>query len=974
MTAERDGMSVDATSIGPGTRLGPYQIEGLLGAGGMGQVFRARDTRLGRTVAIKVSLKQFSGRFEREAHAIAAMNHSHICTLYDVGPNYLVMELVEGETLADALKRGPLPLDHALQYATQIADALAAAHAQGIVHRDLKPGNVMIGPAGVKVLDFGLAKHAVEAGEHTETVALAAADPRTEAGQMIGTVAYMSPEQAEGKHIDVRSDVFAFGVVLYEMLSGRRPFQGESTLSTLASILQATPEPLRHHRERIPGGVEQIVRRCLEKKPEARYQSASEIQQALAAFRRSSTAATFAVPRLALIAAALLVLLAAGAYGWWTYQRASRVRWVEETAVPQIARLIQEDRGLAALKLFREAEQYAPSSRSLFRLAEGVAARPVALETTPAGARVYISDYTAGAGDDLSQWQLLGEAPVKIDQAPIWGYYRIRATKAGFAPTDVVFGGADVVRLTLQPERAVPPGMVWVPAIAATSTAPPVALPAFWMDRFEVTNRQFKEFLDAGGYRKPEYWKQPFVKHGQVVPWQQAISEFRDVSGRPGPATWELGAYPEGTGDVPVGGISWYEASAYADFAGKSLPTVYEWHRAAGIGSTVNSDVLQLSNFGSKAPGPVGAQRGMNPFGSFDMAGNVKEWTANAAGDDRYILGGAWDEPAYAFTNPDARSPFARATTFGFRCVRRPTPPPERSFAPLTLGAGGLARASAPVGDETYKVFLNLHAYARSDLDARVERVDQSPQYWRRETATFRAAYGDERVIAHLFLPKTTSPPYQVVAIMGGSTITDVLKRVEDFDYPFEFIVRSGRAVIIPAYSGTLERGPSPFSLPAVQERERALRWSMDLGRSIDYLETRPDIDARKLGFYGVSSGAAHGVRLLAVDGRFKAAVFSSGGLHLNQPAETDSWNFAPRFHVPVLMVNGRNDFIFPRDTNQNPLFDALGTREPDKKHILYDGGHRNLVTRPDLLGEVLDWFDRYLGPVESVPATSRDR
>jgi dienelactone hydrolase len=349
------------------------------------------------------------------------------------------------------------------------------------------------------------------------------------------------------------------------------------------------------------------------------------------------------------------------------------------------------------------------------------------------------------------------------------------------------------------------------------------------------------------------------------------------------------------------------------------------------------------------------------------MAGNLKEWTANAAGDDRYILGGAWDEPAYLFSQPDARPPFARESTFGFRCVQRPTAPPERSFAPLKVGADRLARASAPVGDETYKVFVHLHAYAKSDLDAKVERVDQSPQYWRRETATFRAAYGNERVIAHLFLPKNTPPPYQVVAIMGGSTIMDGLKRVEDFDYPYEFIVRSGRAVIIPAFSGTLERGPSSVSLPAVQARERALRWSMDLGRSIDYLETRPDIDTRKLGFYGISTGAAHGVRLVAVDARFKVAVLSSGGLLADQPAEIDSWNFAPRFHVPVLMVNGRNDFRFPLETNQKPLFEALGTKEPDKKHVLYDGGHRNLVIRPDLIGELLEWFDRYLGPVESL-------
>ena len=522
----------------------------------MGEVYRARDTRLGRDVAIKILPRAFKddpdrlARFEREARVLASLNHPHIGAIYGLedadGVTALVMELVEGEDLSQRIARGAIPIDEALPIARQIAEALEAAHEQGIIHRDLKPANIKVRPDGtVKVLDFGLAKHAVDADEHTETAARPVAGARTEAGQMIGTAAYMSPEQAEGKHLDVRSDVFAFGVVLYEMLSGRRPFQGESTLSTLASILQATPEPLRRHREGIPEGVEQIVRRCLEKKPEARYRSASEIQQALAAFDASSATATFAVPRVALIAAALLVLVAAGAYGWRSRQHASRVRWVEETAVPQIARLIQEDRGLAALKLFQEAEQYAPASRSLFRLAEGVAARPVAFETTPAGARVYISDYTAGAGDDVSQWQLVGEAPVTIDQVPTWGYYRIRATKAGFAPTDLVFGGAAVVRLTLQPEKAVPPGMVWVPATAATSTAPPLALPAFWMDRFEVTNRQFKEFVDAGGYRKPEYWKQPFVKDGQVVPWQQAISEFRDLTGRPGPATWQLGAYPE---------------------------------------------------------------------------------------------------------------------------------------------------------------------------------------------------------------------------------------------------------------------------------------------------------------------------------------------------------------------------------------------------------------------------------------------
>src|SRR5579862_1569253 len=203
-----------------GTRLGPYEILAPLGAGGMGEVYKARDTRLNRTVAVKVSVEQFSERFEREAHAIAALNHPHICTLHDVGPNYLVMELIEGKPL-----KGPLPLEEALRYAIQMADALDAAHRKGIVHRDLKPANILVTKGGVKLLDFGLAKlRAPTSGDARSTQTLAL----TEKGTVLGTFPYMSPEQLEGKEADARSDIFAFGAVLYEMLTGKRAFSGES--------------------------------------------------------------------------------------------------------------------------------------------------------------------------------------------------------------------------------------------------------------------------------------------------------------------------------------------------------------------------------------------------------------------------------------------------------------------------------------------------------------------------------------------------------------------------------------------------------------------------------------------------------------------------------------------------------------------------------------------------------------------------
>jgi serine/threonine protein kinase len=206
----------------PGTRLGSYEILNPLGAGGMGEVYKATDTRLGRTVAIKILREKHSERFEREARAIAALNHPHICTLYDIGPDYLVMEYVEGSALS-----GPLKPEDALRLALQITQALEAAHRKGIIHRDLKPGNILVTDAGVKLLDFGLAKLLQESNPDGDTVT------QTQAGTILGTAAYMSPEQAEGKTVDARSDVFSFGLVLYEMLSGRRAFSGQTSVLTL---------------------------------------------------------------------------------------------------------------------------------------------------------------------------------------------------------------------------------------------------------------------------------------------------------------------------------------------------------------------------------------------------------------------------------------------------------------------------------------------------------------------------------------------------------------------------------------------------------------------------------------------------------------------------------------------------------------------------------------------------------------------
>ena len=274
-------------TLQPGTRLGAYEIQALAGSGGMGEVYRARDTRLDRIVAIKVLQGHLAvspetrQRFDREARIVSSLNHPNICTLYDVGHqdgmDYLVMEYLEGESLADRLARGALPLPELLQIAVQVADALDRAHRQGLVHRDLKPGNVVLTRGGAKLLDFGLARVTGLGGAPHDLSSPTMSRPLTAEGTIVGTFQYMSPEQLEGAEADSRSDIFSFGAMLYEMASGRRPFEGKSQASLIAAILRETPQPISSIRSVIPPALDRVVMRCLEKSPDDRYQTARDV-------------------------------------------------------------------------------------------------------------------------------------------------------------------------------------------------------------------------------------------------------------------------------------------------------------------------------------------------------------------------------------------------------------------------------------------------------------------------------------------------------------------------------------------------------------------------------------------------------------------------------------------------------------------------------------------------------------------------
>ena len=339
-----------------GTKLGPYEIESPLGAGGQGEVYRARDTRLDRTVAVKVLPSHLSSdpnllqRFDREARTISSLSHPNICPLYDVGSqdgtSYLVMEYLEGETLADRLRKGPLPLDQVLKYGIEICDGLEKAHRSGVIHRDLKPGNIMLTKSGAKLLDFGLAKPALPASPPSSGLTQTLVTPQhplTTEGMVVGTFQYMSPEQVEGTEADARSDIFALGAVLYEMVTGKRAFEGKTTASTIAAILAADPPPISSVQPLSPPALEATVKSCLAKDPDERLQTAHDVKLQLKWITETASSSRLpaasptarALDRVGwLVAGLLLLLLLGGASAWWLRGRETPPAMYFNSSVP----------------------------------------------------------------------------------------------------------------------------------------------------------------------------------------------------------------------------------------------------------------------------------------------------------------------------------------------------------------------------------------------------------------------------------------------------------------------------------------------------------------------------------------------------------------------------------------------------------------------------------------------------------------
>jgi hypothetical protein len=954
---------------------GSYRIEEEVGAGGMAVVFRALDLRHDRTVAIKVLRSELAselgpGRFEREIQIAAGLTHPHILGLFDSGQAdgllYYVMPFVEGESLRERLDReGRLEVSEARRILREVADALAFAHGRGVVHRDVKPANVMLTGRHALVTDFGVAKAFSDVTTRM-----------TATGTAIGTPRYMAPEQAAGEaDVDHRADIYALGVVGYEVLTGRTPFKGTSFEAVLAEKLSNHVPPIDAHAGGVPPALAAAVHRCLARDPNRRWQSADDIVTALEALEtpangtrspRVRRGRRLKAGRAAVLLVAAGLVVALGLPFWRWLERRAEAESARTEGIPEVQRLAEAGDVSAAFALGLDLRQTLGADAELQRTLAAIAIQ-VPLSSEPAGATVYWRPYATG--DDT--WRELGRTP--LDALIPNAYSDVRLVLEGYEPklrSDYVFGFAGLTEsLRLAPVGSVPDGMVPVdggligleaPGLEST---PPLRLGDYFLDRTEVTNRAFREFVDAGGYESSDWWLEPFVDGGTELMWAEAMARFTDRTGLSGPATWEAGAPVAGADEQPVLGISWYEAMAYARFVGKQLPTIFHWNHA--LGAEGMNWVAPRSVYGAAGPRDVATSGAYGRFGNHDMGGNAREWVYNEAGGERYILGGGWDDALYLFNDVFAQSPWDRSLTNGVRLAiytdsvglaeaRLPIVRPFRDF-----------RALSPVSDEVFEAYRSFYAYDRTPLHAVVVAADTTRD-WIRERVTYDAGYEGPQGVLYLFLPRSGSPPYQTVVLFPGSgpIFFDSVDRVPVI--VFDFILRTGRALLLPVYWSTLDRRAGLTTdqpEETTEYRERVLRWSKDLRRSIDYVETRLELDAGALAYYGVSWGARMGPLMMALEPRFDAGVLYVAGLKFQESLpEADPFHFAPRVTAPTLMLSGRLDHFFPLETSARPLFDLLGPPDSLKRHVIEDGGH--FVPRNVLVSETLAWLDRFLGPV----------
>ncbi|MBP1654442.1 MAG: hypothetical protein H6Q28_998, partial [Bacteroidetes bacterium] len=958
-----------------------YEILDTLGEGGMGVVYLAEDTRLHRKVALKFLPRELSAsaesreRLKSEARLAASLNHPNVATIFaieEVGDElFLAMEYLPGLDLKETIKQpswSQVGFAQKIQYAVQIAEGLSAAHRRGIIHRDIKTSNIVVTADGkAKILDFGIAR------PHESP-------QKTSKGQTPGTVAYMSPEQARGEQLDFRTDIWSYGVVLFEIFTGQLPFDGKFEQAIYYSILHEKAKQVRRLVPSLPEELNSLVARTLEKDPARRFQSMEEVLSVLrhiagtpGRVRRRSIAdrlRTNARSRRGLLGGATLgAVLAIAIIAWLT--GALKHTPPAGEIVQQLSEMVGREDYAAAAALASEHESRLQGD-SAFAQLQLMIFDTLTVRSNPPGANAVLRRVAPDGSTVSKDSTVLGPTPreqVRIAR----GEYLLTLRKAGYRPIERLVSSAPILQLFPVPRRGITievqfiemtdaaPSMVRVPpgvyrmadwTIQSSDTA---RLDAYFIDEHEVSNSEYRSFVRAGGYVRREFWKFPFFRNGTTVPWEAAIRELVDRTGLPGPRGWMGQNYPEGRADHPVTGITWYEAAAYAEFNGKSLPTLQQWEKAArdgipnhmglvmpwGLVQDSSENFRNRSNFESEGTAPVTRYvTGMSPYGCLNMAGNVREWLGTGGSGGRLAAGGSWKDPFYVFSRYAEFPEFFSSDDLGFRCVRNTGDPSRQGSALVDVRPRTPTYKPARAAD--FAALAGFYNYDRTPVTVTLSSVEENPE-WREEKISFSGSDG-ENIVAYLFLPKIAAPPYQCVVLDPHSL---VYAGVVQADRAAETILgphlRSGRAVFVIVPKGSMQRPWSSSEqfppLSSILYRDRVVRWARDNRIGLDYLDSRGDIDMRRIALMALSN---EGGPLLfpAIERRYRSVVLVACGLPpevmQNRP-ETNPVNFLPHYSAPTLVLNGKYDEIFSMEQCARPLYNLL----PKPKQLeLLNSGH----------------------------------
>ena len=1009
-------MTVDSPPRGSaadqvGTMVGPYKLLQEIGEGGFGVVYMADQIDpVRRKVALKIvkpgmDTKDVLARFEAEQQALALMEHPNIAKVLDGGVTdlqrpYFVMELVKGVPINEFCDKNKLSTSQRIELFVTVCHAIDHAHKKGIIHRDIKPSNVMVtlhdGNPVPKVIDFGVSKALSQ--QLTEKTLF------TAYGQMVGTPTYMSPEQAEmsGLDIDIRSDVYSLGVLLYELLTGTTPIGNAEVQSATYDELQRlireeeAPRPsarlstlganatvnaknrstdTKKLTQLLRGDLDWIVIKALEKDRNRRYESARALAEDLLRYaeqkpvearppsvsyktRKFLRRNRLQVGVVAVVGIVVVVTLSSGILLFEGKEKQDELQEqaselalakaalesaadAQESARKQLAEVVAHkanSRLASAYKLLQELGEVLSDDPNYVALQQELLVPVDVVVRKGVVTKLEIRDWD----DPDGEW-----VAVKIDKSGLValpeGKIRVRAQAKGHATKElsVISPNDIVVPLSLVDTSTA--GMIEVASSDPRGQKPNQPVADFLIGKFEVSNSEYQLFVDAGGYADKQYWNTKIVDlQGTELTFDDAMQKFVDSTGHQGPARWRDGKFPVGQGDYPVHSVSWYEASAYAKFAGQSLPTVSHWRWAT---RGPDEMIVPRSNFSTEKLAACGEYDGVGVLGLYDTAGNVGEWVANDFSETTHkcFMGASWKDPIYQFRNVQNAHPFSRLDSIGFRCIQIKGVPDEKLYEAARDKV--FAVDSERISDELFAAYKSMYSYDKGiHLNSEVVTRDlgEGKGYYREEQVIVQAAYGDERMNLYLLFPRAKRNQYHVLIWVPGAGAT----RLDRFDSSaptadakyLRTLAKTGRLVVTASYKGMYDR--RDVSRDGInQRRDWRIMIAKDVSRIIDYLETRSDVKLGTLAYSGLSLGAFTGISSLALDNRFAAAVlFGGGAIWWDEKPEVNPSVLAPFINVPLLMLNGRYDNIFPLTPSAEPLFELFGSED---KHLeVYEAGH----------------------------------